>query len=495
MFQYPELLHELQRLLEGQQAYLVGGAVRDMLMGGSTHDLDLALEGDTRQAARRVAQGLGGAFFVLDDERNTARVVRPAEHGAEYLVDFVDLGGESLESDLFRRDFTVNAIAVDLQAPDRLIDPTGGAKDLREGLLRACSPTSISADPIRVLRGARFATRFRWHIDPGTLALMRQAAELLPSTSIERRRDELFRILETRHPHVGLRLLDSLEALPHVLPELEALKGVRQSPPHLLDAWDHTLAVLQRLALLMTVLGEGHDPEKVTDLPISMAVLRLGRFREKIAAHLAQNLVPERSLRELLLLAALYHDAAKPATATSDEIGRVHNYGHENEGSRMAERRARALALSTAEADRLRLVVAHHMRIHNLAQSGQALSRRAVYRFFRDTGQAGVDICLLSLADMLATYGYTLPADAWQAELDACRVLLEAWWEKPEESVRPPALLNGHDLQSELGLKPGPALGRVLEGLREAQAEGLVSTREAALEWARAQAETGQPGS
>jgi tRNA nucleotidyltransferase/poly(A) polymerase len=183
-------------------------------------------------------------------------------------------------------------------------------------------------------------------------------------------------------------------------------------------------------------------------------------------------------------MAALYHDAGKPLTKSVGEDGRIHFYEHEDVGAKLVSSRARQLHLSNAELDRLHTIVKHHMRPLWLAQTGNPPSDRAIYRFFRDTQEAGVDICLLSLADTLATYGPTLPQDVWANHLNIIRSLLEAWWEKPGESVSPPALLTGHDLIEKLGMKPGPKIGQILEAVREAQASNKVHTRSEALKYA-----------
>jgi hypothetical protein len=213
--------------------------------------------------------------------------------------------------------------------------------------------------------------------------------------------------------------------------------------------------------------------------------LRLGRYREQLDAHLNSSPNPLRSLRGLLFMAALYHDAAKPQTQQVDEGGRLRFFNHDVIGADLVAARARLLHLSNDEIDRLKSIVRHHMRPIFLANSGDTPSPRAVYRFFRDTGEAGVDICFLSLADVLATYGSTLPADVWERHLDVVRLLLEAWWDYPRQRIAPPELLRGHDLIDELGLKPGVQIGELLEFIREAQIAGQVTDRESALALAR----------
>lgn len=481
-FNFSPLLERIRSALpSGTPVYLVGGAVRDALLAHPVHDYDFVLPGDALRAARRVANKIGAAYFPLDAERGTARLIFTDEQGSRRVLDFAALRGPDLESDLRDRDFTVNALAVDVCNPQALLDPLGGAADLWNKTLRACSPTSLTSDPVRILRAIRMAAGFGFHILPETRKFMRQAVPLLPRVSSERLRDELFRILGGPQPHTAIRALDMLGVLQHVLPELISLKNVTQSPPHVRDVWGHTLDTLRNLDILLTVLGSQHDPDASANLTLGVAVMRLGRYRQQISAHLQASLVPERPLRSLLFLAALYHDIGKPETRHLDENGRIRFFDHDQIGADIISSRGRALHLSNTEIDRLGAVVRHHMRPTLLAHSERGPSPRAVYRFFRATGIAGVDICLLSLADLLATYGTTLPQERWARQVDVVGALLEAWWERPEKHVSPPALISGHDLISEFGLEPGSLIGELLEMVHEAQAVGDVSSREGAL--------------
>jgi hypothetical protein len=281
---------------------------------------------------------------------------------------------------------------------------------------------------------------------------------------------------------LGVRLLDMLGALPYVLPELCAMKGVTQSEPHTEDVWEHTLQVTQALEQLYGPLVGRYDEGAVADLTVGSAVLWLGRYREKLEAHYAHHLVPDRSPRALLFLGALFHDVGKPGTRVETVEGRVRFLEHPELGQKIMDTRARGLALSAAEVERLVTMVGQHMRVHFLAQPLQAdgqdhPSRKAMYRFFQSSGPAGVDICLLSLADLRGTYGVTLPQDTWQVELQTCQALLEAYWEKSEEIVTPPRLLSGDDLMRIYDMEPGRQVGRLLAAIREGQAAGEITSR------------------
>ena len=487
-FSYLPLIDKIRDILPEQEIYLVGGAVRDMLLNRASPDLDFALPSKGISLARRVANALAADFMVLDEERDTGRVIVTESDGKRTFLDFATYRGRDLEEDQRARDFTINAIAFDVHT-QTLLDPLNGASDLRAKTIRACSPTSISDDPIRILRAVRQAAAFQFRIEPETRKAMKKAASLLPRISPERQRDELFKILEGPRPDASMRALEMLGILPFLLPELPALKGVEQSSPHIYDVWEHTLSVLGYLENIMAALALGYNADDTNDLFTGLLTLRIGRFRDQFARHFAGSLNTDRSMRAALFFAALYHDIQKPATRTVELGGRVRFLDHDVKGAEVAEKRGRAFNLSNDEVERIELIVRHHMRFHfftsRLSGENKEPSRKAIYHFFRDTGEAGVDLVLLGLADLRGTQGPALSQGTWTAALDVARILLENYWEKPEETVAPPRLLNGNELMSELGLEPGRIVGQLLEEIREGQATGKVESREQALALAR----------
>ncbi len=488
-FEFPPLLKSLRAALPADiEIYLVGGTVRDILLGCLSHDYDFVLPGDALGVARSLANTIGGAYYPLDAERGTARIVFTDEDGERTLLDFAALRGDTLEADLGARDFTINALALDLHQPDALLDPFGGAADLRSKVLRACSSTSLKADPLRVLRAIRMAAAYNLHIEPETRQQMRAAISMLDQVSPERIRDELFRIFETPRLATSIRALDLLGALEVVLPEMAALKNLAQSAPHTLDAWNHTLETARQLSRLLHVFGPAHDSEASGNLSLGLAVIRLGRYREQITKYLQHELSTGRSVLGLLFAASLYHDIGKPRSQQQEEnSGRIRFLEHEQVGAEMVAERASGLHLSNAEIMWLRAVVLQHMRptwLANQLSSDALPSRRAIYRFFRAAGESGPGVVLLSLADLLATYGPGIPPERWRRQLDVARAILEAWWENYAEQVNPPALINGNDLMQEFQLVPGPRIGEILDQIKEAQAMGEINTRERAIKFA-----------
>jgi putative nucleotidyltransferase with HDIG domain len=491
-FQDPFLKQIFASLPPELPIYLVGGIIRDMLLNRPSYDLDLVTSADAMKIARDLADKLGGAYFPLDTKRNVARIilkdiVRDRNSASQInRIDISKFQGADLAHDLKGRDFTFNAMAMHLHDQDRLIDPSGGASDLLSKRLRACSENTFLNDPVRILRAVRFSVNLGFTIQPDTLRLMEQAIPHLPEISAERLRDELFRMLVLPHTATAMRILDKIGVLEFILPEVCALKDVQQSAPHVLDAWNHTLDSIYRLESLLEVLALDFNPDKASNLALGMVALQLGRYRDPLSAHLNNPLNPERPHRGLLFLAGLYHDVGKLTTQNVDEEGKIRFLGHEKIGSKLAEKRAVELKLSNLEIARLVSIVSHHMRPSFLSHPLEPPSKKAIYRFFRDTGAAGVDICILSLADVLATYGPTLPPERWNRHLQVVRSLYHAWWENREEQILPAAMVNGEELITTFGLESGPIIGYILESVREGQITGEITTKGEAMKWVRA---------
>jgi len=471
-------VHQLVRrqARHNQRIYLVGGCIRDLLLGHTSRDFDFVVGGDAIQVARQIARELDAAFYILDDERNTGRVILQTSTGQRYYLDFARMRGFQIEQDLKSRDFTVNAMAIDLLEEDRILDPLNGSLDLRKKILRACSEHSFEQDAVRVLRAIRLSMQLEFQIEKQTIQRLRSAVGLLPEFSIERQRDEFFKMLDGRQIHTAIDLMDRLGVLEVLIPELNQTKGVQQTAPHTLPVWEHTLETLRWLEELYQLLVYGPEFINGENLLVGMASLALGRYRAELQAHFSTSIHAERSLRGLLFFTGLLHDIGKPLAQEVQDDGRIRFLNHDRYGAEMSEKIARRFALSNPEVERITLLVKEHMRVHHLASTSNQVSRRSIYRYFRELGESGVDLCLLSLADTLATYGITIPPAQWERELVICRQLLESWFEKRAETIAPPRLVSGDDLMNRFGLKPGPQLGRLLENVREAQAAGQIHT-------------------
>lgn len=443
------------------QAWLVGGAVRDELLGRSTDDFDVVAKGDLRGLARGLGRATGAHSFALSEAFGAWRVIAADR---SWQVDLTPLMG-SLEEDLGRRDLTINAIARSL-AGSELIDPHGGLDDLRAHRLRMVSDRSFRDDALRVMRLTRLATELDFTVEPATQAAAARAAPGLSDVAGERVFAELRGIITGPRAVLGLRQLEATGATAVVLPELLALRGVQQSDYHHLDVHEHTLDVLERTIAL------AGDPESL-----------FPELGAEIASVLHEPLADELTRGQALRFGALFHDLAKSSTRGVTSEGRVTFIGHDAAGAELAVAVLSRLRASERLASHVAALARHHLRLGFLVHE-VPLSRAAVYRYLRATEPVEVDVTLLSIADRLATRGRGAEPAIERHLAVARQILPEAlgWRARPP---RPP--IRGDRLAEALGISPGPELGRLLEELTQAVFVGEVANEEEAVAWARRQ--------
>ncbi|MCI0714161.1 MAG: HD domain-containing protein [Chloroflexi bacterium] len=471
------------RLGATEGVYLVGGIVRDTFMRRLSHDVDLATVGDGRPVARKIANAFDGDYYPLDDERGVGRALVEFE-GKTWTIDVAQLRGDSLEADLRDRDFTLNAMAVALDDLDTLIDPTGGARDIEQKAINLCQPQSIANDPVRAVRGVRMSMKFGMKLSPSTVKAIRADGPGIAHTSPERVRDEFFKLLDLPNASGGLQTLDMLGLLPLILPETQAMKGVEQSPPHTLDVWRHTMSVVDFMSKVITTMSDERDDDTATSIGLGMIAFGLAKVRTQLQAPFEQEFPNERSYRALMMLAALAHDAGKPVTRSVDDDGRIRFFEHEAAGAEIVEQWALNLRLSSDETKRLKTIVLHHMRPHHLYWA-EHVTRRALYRYWRDLGEVGVDVALLGLADTLGIYNATLNQADWIRYVERIQWLLEGYYLETDTLVTFEPLVDGNQVMQAFNLEPGPKVGEILRAAHEAQALGEFSTLQGALDWIR----------
>ncbi|OGO44362.1 MAG: hypothetical protein A2Z05_08345 [Chloroflexi bacterium RBG_16_60_22] len=461
---------------QGITSYLVGGFVRDTLLGRDTADIDIAVAADAPAVAPKVAKALGGKAITLDAANGVARVVLP---GGRWEIDFTTFRG-SIEEDLARRDFTIDALAIELGKGTEsfdaasIIDPSGGRDDLRRGLIRAVGEATFREDAVRLVRAVRLAAELDFNIESSTEALIRRDSRLIGGVAGERVREELLRLLAL--PGAGKRLahLDALGLLTAIIPELAPARGVAQPRIHVWDVFEHSIQTVAAVEFLL----------RETPLDFAgEAVLAPVPWSDEIKEHFDREIGHGSTGWSLLKLAALLHDIAKPQTRTLDDDGRARFLGHPLEGAAAAAAIMERLRFSNREIKLVELLIKYHLRPLQMSHEATP-TRRAIYRYFRDTGEAGIDILFLCLADHLATRGPGLDMDQWQGHARLTDFIL-ASRAGEEGLVTPPRLLDGHDVMKELGLDPGPKVGELLEALRETQAAGEVTTRQQAIDYIR----------
>lgn len=462
--------------------------MRDRLLGREAYDLDVVVNGDGLSLAKSLADRFSGDFYPLDDRRRTGRAILHRKDAEPLVVDMAQLRGPDLASDLADRDFTINALAVYLRSPSALVDHHDGLADLTEGLIRPVTSSSIRNDPLRALRAVRLAAQLSFDLTAEAVAAIRRDGGGLVEMAGERIRDELSRLLELPSASPFLEKLQDLGLLFLILPELEPLRGLVQSPPHHLDALRHSIITVRSLEEILMEL-DADLPRKHGE---GMALRdELECYADRIGVHLSEPLSGNRPRLIALKLAALLHDSGKPGAAEVDGEGRTRFFGHEQDSARIAVPALRRLRFSGAEVRLAETVIRNHMRPLLLAEQSE-VSRRAVYRFFRATSDAGVDTILHALADHRATHPPGTGERKWVRLVSLAARMLDDYWAYPTERVNPPMLINGHDLRLEFGLQPGPQIGILLEAVREGQAIGKLRTREDAMALVRSLLKPGQ---
>ncbi|MDV2502838.1 MAG: HD domain-containing protein [bacterium] len=462
-----ELLGEVARHLvaSGAKGWLVGGAIRDTLLGRpGPVEIDLLLPDDPLGCARSLADALGGSFVVLDEARRIGRVV-VGEGRDRRNIDVAGLRAPSVEEDLRLRDFTVNALAVALSDlaspvvhPPAVLDPTGGREDLRARRIRVPSPAVLDDDPLRLLRAVRLAAELDFSIDDATHEAIGERAGQLGGVAGERVRDELFALLAVEPACSWVDELHRLGLLEVLVPELPAMVDLDQGRHHASTVWAHSLATLRHLEALLGRLD-----------------LELPEVAESLEAYLAEPMEANVTRRALIKWAALWHDVGKPDTRTVDPDGEVRFFGHEEAGERIVKAISRRLRLGGRATAFLNRVVAHHLRPLHLSKA-EEVTRRACYRFARDLQDGAPAVCLVALADARAT------REGGETATDVEGVVRTLLAYREEQAAAPsPPLLSGRELMARYGLSEGPIVGRLLEMVEEARAAGEVATKDEAF--------------
>lgn len=450
----------------GQRAYLVGGAVRDLLMNSRLgNDLDFVVEGRGIVFAKAFAERVKGSFFILDEERDSSRVV--SKKG--FQADFSGMRGD-IEEDLRLRDFTINSMAVPLESifkagvsgqgsvVSAILDPLEGKNDIERRHLRASSQNSIKEDPLRIMRAFRFSSSLDFAIDKKLSSQIKKHCRDLNMVSEERVRAELFMILDMPGAYNVLGKMDELGVLTVLFPELAEWKGFYQGGWHAHDLFNHSIKTVEAAEEVLMHLSS-YFP----------------KFCGRIDDHLSEEVEAGVTRRGLLKLASLLHDSGKLHTRTMEgERGRF--LGHEKAGDEISLAMARRLKLSRRSEMTLRGLTANHMRTLGLSKL-KKVTNRAKYRFFRDSDPFGIDLLLLSLADSMAT-----PVEG--ERLEGMKILIRGladYYFEEFTAVPPRPLLTGEDVMKVFRIPEGKEIGDMLEILREGEMLGKVSSKREAV--------------
>ncbi len=433
------VLSKTRNLAEQMQieVYLVGGFVRDLFLGEQSKDIDLLVKGPCLEFGQQLAREVEGSFVSLSPEHDIYRVVIKR---LGIQMDITRPVNGQFVKDLFHRDFTCNAIALDVKDYledntwwEKAVDPTRGLEDLARRQLRPIGGESFINDPVRIVRGLRLASRFDLNLDCQYRQFACQAKERLKDVAGERLKQELWLLLAQPRASRYLRFLDEWRVLDIIFPEIDFLRRTAQNYHHNENAWAHSLRTMETLE----TEGIGYLPEDI---------------RPKAEKYLAEQLTVAGSRRQLLKIVALFHDVGKIDTAATRPDGRITFYNHDRAGVKYIEQYAARLALSKRERQSWTRVTVLHMRPLALFVRGD-VSDKACYRLFADAGADTGMLLMLAYADVKATRtakGETVEEGFKEFLFDLWRQYFHFY------DLKEAKLITGADLRDKLALEPGP---------------------------------------
>ena len=434
--------------------YIVGGSIRDLLAGREPADYDLAIAHNPDNFVRSLAAMTGGHVVEIGKPGHiTLRVVTKT-----VCYDILPVNGGTIEADLHQRDFTLNAMALDLST-GALIDPLNGQRDMAAGLVRMVSPDVFRKDPVRLIRAYRMAAAFSFSLTEKTESVIRRDADLIRRSAGERIREELFKIIKSDGSYIQLRYMAASRLLFNIFPELRPLEDCRISFPRSSSFLDQTFNAYQNFEELL-----------------SCRLLNL----KKPANRIYREIGAERSA--VIKCAILLHHIGRPAVQRMDSDGRLRFFGHAGKSAVMAQGVCERLRCSGRQRDNISFIIRHHLRPLFLfkAQQKKGRSDRAFIRFFMKCGKLTPDILLHALAQHVEPHPPEPAVDPNFSKFVA--ECLAIYYAKLLPKECRPQPLTGHDLIDEFKLKPSPSFKRILKIIKEEHLARPNLTRQQALE-------------
>lgn len=446
MLVLPEQILVVEKLLKtGEDCFLVGGAVRDIVLGRKVPDFDFVCNFDPRILARRLADHIGGAFYVLDEKRRTCRVIAVQKKNPDQIYDFAQMQGNLL-TDQHSRDFTINSMAINLRDREQIIDPLKGGRDLQEKWLRPCTDLSFQSDPVRVIRAVRYAVDLKLRIEPSTGLLLSKAVQSLDLISIERKRDELFKILECPNASVAMRLMEEFG--------ISMKLGIAASRENL----DH----LRMYELLLNTLFQTGSKPSRDYFSAAAFYSAMGAFKPLLYPIFHSRNSSNHSRMQLGKFAVIQ---LNNSISPGDERGLTNSFSNE-------------------ELKHLKTCADHYETFVELLKQETDIDNRTAYRITNQVGEYGIDLILLALAWQARVPAAELNQGEWLSALSNGKRLLDLWFYHPE-ICKPKPLLNGTEIMQKFNLEAGPLIGQLLEELKEEQSAGEVNELKSALSWVK----------
>jgi poly(A) polymerase len=463
-----DIIENISKLLETlgveiPQLYIVGGAVRDWLLKKEIKDIDIVCR-NAKTLVKSIAD-LNRMTVVAFEKKADEPCYRLISRDTNKItIDFMEMRGNNINEDLKCRDFTINAIAIEIipgNSAVTIIDPLGGQNDLEKRLIRLCSNHAIKDDPLRMLRAIRFSAELGFIIENDTEISIGQQAFRLKESAPERVMSEMLRVFAVSHCTSYIRKMDQLSLLDVVFPEIRPMKGCSQSSYHHQDVWNHSINVLEKCEYILNNLEKYFDDQ-------SLFILNFLRKNDRL---------------QLLKIACLFHDVGKPHTRKlKPGSGRVIFYGHDAKGKDILSEMALRLKISKKSRMLLETLAAEHLHVVNLSKFD--VKKSTIIKFFRKLGDNVILSIILSIADTQSKMGPLTKESEKKIYLNWCRKIVAEYFSSIKKQFEEKNLISGKDLMN-LGLIPGPDMGKILKQIREAQDSGMFRNKQDALNFTK----------
>lgn len=437
------------------EIYLVGGSVRDYLMGFESHDRDIiVMDEDARNFSLKLQEFFDATFIPLDEENRIYRLVMPDKTN---YIDITNPVGGTIEKDLMRRDLTINSIAVNIRTGE-IVDITGGMTDIKNKCIHCANEQNFVDDPLRLLRVYRFQALYGFELAPETVSAVCKYSNLIKNPAVERINYEILKLFSGKYAHIALENMNKTWILEEVFPFVKELKKVPPNSHHHLDLLHHSIETVKQIQI---IYDDASDAVKE-----HLDKVDFGGFSR--LAHLK--------------FAGFLHDIGKFSTWTIEESGRHRFIKHDDVGAKLATKLLKNMHFSNKQTEYLTLMIKNHI-YPSQVMSSEQITDKIMMRFVRKMDTNSIDNIILAMADRLSARGPEITEKIVEHNICSLNMLLKFYLEV-RESLKPlPILLTGNDVMEILNIKPSPKLGEIMSALHDAQMSGDVVTREHAVDF------------
>lgn len=439
------------------EIYLVGGSVRDYLMGFESHDRDIiVMDEDARNFSLKLQELFDATFIPLDEENRIYRLVMLDKIN---YIDITNPVGGTIEKDLMRRDLTINSIAVNIRTGE-IVDITGGMTDIKNKCIHCANEQNFVDDPLRLLRVYRFQALYGFELAPETVSAVCKYSNLIKNPAVERINYEILKLFSGKYAHIALENMNKTWILEEVFPFVKELKKVPPNSHHHLDLLHHSIETVKQIQI---IYDDASDAVKE-----HLDKVDFGGFSR--LAHLK--------------FAGFLHDIGKFSTWTIEESGRHRFIKHDDVGAKLATKLLKNMHFSNKQTEYLTLMIKNHI-YPSQVMSSEQITDKIMMRFVRKMDTNSIDNIILAMADRLSARGPEITEKIVEHNICSLNMLLK-FYLGVRESLKPlPILLTGNDVMEILNIKPSPKLGEIMSALHDAQMSGDVVTREHAVDFVK----------